>query len=175
MSVGARDLEAIRADLLAQLDRCRAILERVRDDETVLALRDLLLDFQFESRALITAAEERLGAYSGEDDPRALAARAEELIEQVEALQDAWESRVDLLLEAGFDNARVRQFLGRALADRDGRGGATLDEFFAGLPADMDQTAELLDYAKRYLLSLLDGRGQGRGREQGRGRGRPGR
>ncbi len=37
-----------------------------------------------------------LGAFSGEDSPRALAARAEELIEQVEGLQDAWESRVDL-------------------------------------------------------------------------------
>ena len=108
-----------------------------------------------------------LGAFSGEDSPRALAARAEELIEQVEGLQDAWESRVDLLLDAGFDNARVREFLQGALADRDGRGGALLDELFTGLPADMDQTAALLDYAKRYLLALLEGRpGRGPGRRR---------
>ena len=162
MSAKASDLDAARAALSAQLARCAALLERARDGETILALRDLLLDVQFESRALITDAEERLGAFNGEDSPRALAARAEELIEQVEGLQDAWESRVDLLLDAGFDNARVREFLQGALAGRDGRGGAVLDELFTGLPADMDQTAALLDYAKRYLLALLEGR-QGRG------------
>ena len=38
-----------------------------------------------------------------------------------------------------------------ARPDRD----ATLTDLFTGLPADMDQAAELLDYAKRYLLSLV--------------------
>ena len=28
-------------------------------------------------------------------------------------------------------------------------------ELFTGLPADMDQAAELLEYSKRYLLSLV--------------------
>lgn len=180
MSGGANDDDLGRArDAFAgQLARCSERLARARDDDEILAVRDLLLDVQFESRALITAAEERLGAFSGEDDPRALAVHAEALIEQVEALQDAWESRVGLLLEAGFDNARLPAFLADALARPDGV--ARLEEFFAGLPADMDQTGEALDYAKRYLLSLLDGPGprrpgggrEGEGGRKGEGDGR---
>lgn len=152
--MGADDLGAVRDALTAQFDRCAERLDAARDDDALLALRDVLLDFQLESRALITDIEERLGAFSGDDDPRALADNAEALIEQVEGLQDAWETRVDLLLEAGFDDARVATFLAGALARRDGV--ARLEEFFTGLPADMDQTGLLLDYAKRYLLSLLD-------------------
>lgn len=148
-------LNAVRAALARQLARCAEVLNGTDDDATTLALRDLLIDFQFESRALITAAEARLGAFSGDDDPRAVAANAEALIERVEELQDAWETRVDLLLGAGFDDSRLAEFLDATLADRDRL--AALDELFAGLPGDMDQTAVLLDYAKRYLLSLLDG------------------
>ena len=153
MSTGGPDLEAIRDGLAAQLARCAEVLAAARDDAAILAVRDLLLDIQFENRALITAAEERLGAFSGEDDPRVVAARAEELIEQAEGLQDAWESRVDLLLEAGFDNARIPEFFDDALADPDGV--ALLDDVFTGLPGDMDQTVEMLEWSKRYLLSLL--------------------
>jgi len=107
-----------------------------------------------ESRGLITETEARLGAFSGEDDPRAVAVNAEALIEETEGLQDGWESRVNLLLDAGFDEGRIAEFLDDALAKREGL--AVLDEFFGGLPADMDRTGQLLDYAKRYLLSLLD-------------------
>ncbi len=167
MSAKASDLDAARAALSAQLARCAALLERARDGETILALRDLLLDFQFESRALITAAEERLGAFSGDDDPRTIAANAELLVEQVEGMQDAWESRVDLLLNAGVDEARPAATLAEALADPERR--ALLDDFFAALPADMDQTGLFLEYARRYLLSLIGpppgrpARGGGRG------------
>lgn len=154
MSTGGLDLEAIRDGLAAQLARCADALASAGDDAAILAVRDLLLDIQFENRALITAAEERLGAFSGEDAPHALAARAEELIEQTEGLQDAWESRVDLLLEAGFDNARIPEFFDDALADPDGV--ALLDDVFTGLPGDMDQTVEMLEWSKRYLLSLLN-------------------
>lgn len=154
MPADARALAAARDALAAQLARCDGLLEGARDDDAVLALRDLLLDFQFESRALITAAEERLGAFSGDDDPRAIATNAELLVEQVEGLQDAWESRVDLLLSAGVDEAQPSATLADALADPERR--ALLDEFFAALPADMDQTGLFLEYAKRYLLSLID-------------------
>lgn len=178
MSAGGPDLEAIRDGLAAGLARCADALAVAGDDAAILALRDLLLDIQFENRALITAAEERLGAFSGEDDPRVLAARAEELIEQVEGLQDAWESRVDLLLESGFDNARIPEFFDDALADP--AGVALLDDVFTGLPGDMDQTIEMLEWAKRYLLSLLNapsgeaGQGGAGGRAAGPARGREG-
>lgn len=156
MSAGSAEFDVAKRELAAALARCAAALERARDDDALLALRDLLLDFQFESRDMITAIEERLGAFSGADSPQALAAEAEALIEQVEGLQDAWESRVALLLDAGFTADQPRAFLSGALADRQGQ--ARLDEFFTGLPADMDQTGELLEFAKRYLLSLLDQR-----------------
>ena len=147
-------LPAIRDALAAQLDRCADLLEEAGGDDDLLALRDLLLDFQLESRGLITEIEARLGAFSGEDDPRAVAVNAEALIEETEGLQDGWESRVNILLDAGFEERRLAEFLDDALADREGL--AVLDEFFSGLPSDMDRTGQLLDYAKRYLLSLLD-------------------
>ena len=158
MATDVQALNAVRAALARQLARCAQVLDGTDDGAATLALRDLLLDFQFESRALITAAEARLGAFSGDDDPRAIAANAEALIERVEELQDAWETRVDLLLEAGFDGGGLPEFLDAALADRHRL--ALLDQLFTGLPGDMDQTAVLLEYAKRYLLSLLDGSGR---------------
>ena len=157
MATDVQALNAVRAALARQLARCAQVLDGTDDDAATLTLRDLLLDFQFESRALITAAEARLGAFSGDDDPRAIAANAEALIERVEELQDAWETRVDLLLEAGFDGD-LPEFLNAARADHHRL--ALLDQFFSGLPGDMDQTAVLLEYAKRYLLSLLDGSGR---------------
>lgn len=153
MATGKEPFGAIRDALDAPLARCAAVVERARDDAELLALRDLLLDAQFTSRGLITAIEERLGAFSGEDDPGALAVHAEALIETVEELQDGWESRVDLLLGVGFDEAHPTAFLSSALATSTGRD--RLAEFFAGLAADMDRTAEVLEYAKRYLLTLL--------------------
>lgn len=147
-------LAGLHEGLARQLARCAAALDGARNDDELLALRDLLLDHQFESRALITAIEERLGAFEGDDSPRALAAHAEALIETVEELQDGWDSRVNLLLEVGFAGDAAAGFLRAALGTAAGR--EALDEFFAGLPADIDQTATLLDYAKRYLLSLLD-------------------
>jgi hypothetical protein len=166
MSAGSAEFDVARRELAAGLARCAAALERARDDDALLALRDLLLDFQFESRDMITTIEDQLGAFSGADSPQALAAEAEALIEQVEGLQDAWESRVALLLEAGFTADQPRAFLRDALANSEGQ--ARLDEFFTGLPADMDQTGELLEFAKRYLLSLLDQRQQ-RGQHPARG------
>ena len=151
---GSDEPGAVREALAAQLERCAALLERAGDDERRLhALRDLLLDHQLDSRALITEIEARLGAFSGEDDPRELARNAETLIESVEWLQDAWETRVNLLLDAGFDEARIAESLVRMLDSREGA--ELVGEFFTGLPGDMDQTALLLDYAKRYLLSLV--------------------
>ncbi len=145
---------AVREALAAQLARCSALVERAGEDEQrLLALRDLLLDYQLESRNLITEIEGRLGAFSGEDDPRELARNAEMLIESVEWLQDAWETRVNLLLDAGFDEARIAESLAQMLDSPEGA--ELVGEFFTGLPGDMDQTALLLDYAKRYLLSLL--------------------
>jgi len=149
----AQELVAARRELDAALARCAALAERAGADEELVALRDLLLDGQFESRQTITAIEVRLGAFEGADDPRALASQAEELIEQIETLQDAWESRIDLLLDAGFSDERLPAFFAEVLARKDGA--AKLDELFTGLPADMDQAAELLDYGKRYLLSLV--------------------
>lgn len=155
MSAAGNDaLAGVRAALAAQLARCAALLDGARGDDALLALHDLLLDHQFESRALLTAIEERLGAFAGDDSPRALAAHAEALIETVEELQDGWDGRVNLLLEAGFAEDDPAGFLRAALGTGPGRD--ALAEFFAGLPADIDQTATLLDYAKRYLLSLLD-------------------
>jgi hypothetical protein len=153
MASGGNGIAAARRELAAALASYEAAIGRERDDEALLALRDDLLDFQFTSRQLLTTIEERLGAFEGDDSPRALAAQAEALIEQIEALQDAWESRVDLLLDAGFDDARLATFFTDLLArpDRDD----ALAERFTGLPADMDQAAEFLDYAKRYLLSLV--------------------
>lgn len=153
MADGARELDAVRREFDALLARCDAGLDAARDDDDLRAWRDLLLDAQFESRQLITAAEDRLGAFSGEDDPRVLGEQAEALIEQIEGLQDSWESRVDLLLDAGFADERIPAFLAELLAAPGGAARAT--ELFTGLPADMDQAAELLDYAKRYLLSLV--------------------
>lgn len=154
MSAGGDNLTTIHDALGKQLAHCAALVEQASDDDALLALRDLLLDYQFESRQAITAIEERLGAFSGDDSPRALAANAEGLIETIEGLQDAWESRTNRLLAAGFAEGEVAAFLDDALNDREGR--ALLDEFFTGLPSDMDQTALLLDYAKRYLLALLE-------------------
>ena len=153
MALDRGELETARRELAAGLARCAEAAERARDDGALLAIRDLLLDWQFESRQLITALEERLGAFAGDDSPYALATRAEELIEQIEGLQDAWEARVDLLLDAGFDEAHIPESLTAALAGRKSREQAI--EALTGLPADMDQTGELLDYAKRYLLSLV--------------------
>ena len=170
MPADPRALADARDALAAPLARCAELLDGARDDDAVLALRDLLLDFQFESRALITAAEERLGAFSGDDDPRAIAAHAELLVEQVEGMQDAWESRIDLLLTAGVDEARPAATLAEALADPERR--ALLDDFFAALPADMDQTGLFLEYARRYLLSLIGPPPGDRAREGGRGPGR---
>jgi len=148
-----QELVVARRELGAALARCAALAERAQADDELVSLRDLLLDGQFEGRQIITAIEVRLGAFEGEDDPRALAIQAEELIEQIEGLQDAWESRVDLLLDAGFADERLPAFFAELLARKDGP--AKLDELFTGLPADMDQAAELLDYGKRYLLSLV--------------------
>ena len=154
MAAGADELATVRETLSPQLGRCSEVGERAGGGaEGLLALRDLLLDYQLESRNLITEIEGRLGAFSGEDDPRELARNAEMLIESVEWLQDAWETRVNLLLDAGFDEARIAESLAQMLDSPEGAG--LVDEFFTGLPGDMDQTALLLDYAKRYLLSLL--------------------
>ena len=153
MAASDQELAAARRELDAALARCAALTERAQSDDELVALRDLLLDGQFESRQIITGIEVRLGAFEGEDDPRALAIEAEELIEQIETLQDGWESRVDLLLDAGFADERLPAFFAELLARPDGA--AKLDELFTGLPADMDQAAELLDYGKRYLLSLV--------------------
>jgi hypothetical protein len=153
MSKDATDLAALERDFAALLDRCEAALARARDDDEALALRDLLLDWQFASRQVITSAEERLGAFEGDDSPRALAAQAELLIEQIEALQDGWESRVNVLMDAEFDEERLADFLRASLATPAGR--ERLEEIFAGIVADMDQTGEYLDYARRYLLSLV--------------------
>ena len=153
MAASGQEVAAARRELDAALARCAALAERAQADDELGAMRDLLLDGQFESRQLITAIEVRLGAFEGEDDPRALAAQAEELLEQIEGLQDAWESRVDLLLDAGFADERLPAFFAELLARDDGA--AKLAELFTGLPADMDQAAELLDYGKRYLLSLV--------------------
>lgn len=153
MSGGTQGLDRARRDLEAGLARCAEALGQARGDDALLALRDLLLDWQFESRQLITTIEERLGAFAGDDSPDALAVEAEGLIEQIEGLQDAWETRVDLLLDAGFDEARIPESLAAGLAGRKSR--EQLVEVLTGLPADMDQTSELLDYAKRYLLSLV--------------------
>jgi hypothetical protein len=144
---------ALERDFAALLDRCDAALARAHGDDELLALRDLLLDWQFASRQLITAAEERLGAFDGDDNPRVLATQAELLIEQIEAQQDGWEARVNLLMDAEFDEERLADFLRNALATPSGR--ERLQEIFAGLVADMDQTGEYLDYARRYLLSLV--------------------
>lgn len=149
----AQELVAARRDLDAVLARCAAAVARASGDEALLAARDLLLDAQFESRQIITALEVRLGAFEGDDDPRALAIQAEALIEQIEALQDAWESRIDLLLDVGFADDRLPAFFAELLARDDSS--TQLNALFTGLPADMDQAAELLDYAKRYLLSLV--------------------
>ncbi len=151
---GNDELTTVREALSAQLARCSALVERGgKGEEGLLALRDLLLDYQLESRNLITEIEGRLGAFSGEDDPREVARNAEMLIESIEWLQDAWETRVNLLLDAGFDEARIAESLAQMLDNREGA--ELVGEFFTGLPGDMDQTALLLDYAKRYLLSLL--------------------
>ncbi len=146
-------MAAVRQEFAALLARCDAALDGAREDDELLAWRDLLLDAQFESRRIITTLEERLGAFEGEDDPRALATQAEALIEQIEALQDSWESRVDLLLDAGFTDEQIPAFLTGLLARPDSA--ALLAELFTGLPSDMDQATELLDYGKRYLLSLV--------------------
>ncbi len=154
MAAGNDELTTVREALSAQLARCSALVERGGGgEEGLLALRDLLLDYQLESRHLITEIEGRLGAFSGEDDPRELARNAEMLIESVEWLQDAWETRVNLLLDAGFDEGRIAESLAQMLDSREGA--ELVGEFFTGLPGDMDQTALLLDYAKRYLLSLV--------------------
>lgn len=150
---GVGEVAAARRELAAGLARCVAALGRARRDDDLVALRDLLLDFQFESRQVITTIEERLGAFAGEDSPEALAEQAEALIEQIEGLQDAWESRVDLLLDSGFADDHLPAFLADLLARPDGP--ALVRDLFTGLPADMDQAAELLEYAKRYLLSLV--------------------
>ncbi len=150
MSGGSRQLAAQIESVLAGYGEA---IERARSDDELLALRDALLDWQFASRQLITTTEERLGAFEGDDSPRALAAQSELLIEQIEGLQDGWESRLDLLLDAGFDEERLPNFFRDILATPTGR--ERLQEVFVGILADMDQTGEFLDYARRYLLSLV--------------------
>ena len=153
MSGEPKEVAAAQREIESGLARYTAATERARTDDELLALRDGLLDLQFASRQILTTIEERLGAFEGDDSPRALAAQSEELIEQIEGLQDAWESRVDQLLEAGFADERLPAFFAELLARPDRN--AALNDIFTGLPADMDQAAELLDYAKRYLLSLV--------------------
>lgn len=140
-------------EVAALLNRCEQALAAAQSEDELLALRDQLLDWQFGSRELITAIEERLGAFDGDDSPRALAAGAEALIEQIEGLQDGWEARLERLLEAGFDDQRLRNFFHDQFATPQGR--ERLEEVFAGIIPDMDQTGEFLDYARRYLLSLV--------------------
>lgn len=137
-------------------------LDRATSDAERLAVRDLLLDHQFATRALITRAEERLGAFDGTDHPRALAARAEELIEQIEALQESLEERVSLLLELGYRDDAPLQFL--AVGRAPGASTASWTALFDHLPAELDQAVEALEYARRFLLGLLEGAGSpGRG------------
>jgi len=153
MSGESRQLAALDQRLETALAGYGEAIEQARSDDELLALRDALLDWQFASRQLITITEERLGAFEGDDSPRALAAQSELLIEQIEALQDGWESRLDLLLDGGFDEERLPDFFRETLATPAGR--ERLQEVFAGILADMDQTGEFLDYARRYLLSLV--------------------
>ena len=153
MSREAGGMAGVERDVAALLERCERALAGARSDDELLALRDQLLDWQFGSRQLITTIEERLGAFEGDDSPRALAAEAEALIEQIEGLQDGWESRLESLLEADFNDERLHNFFRDQLATATGR--ERLDEIFAGIIADIDQTGEFLDYARRYLLSLV--------------------
>ena len=153
MSGESRQLAALDQRLETALAGYGEAIEQARSDDELLALRDALLDWQFASRQLITITEERLGAFEGDDSPRALAAQSELLIEQIEALQDGWESRLDLLLDGGFDEERLLNFFRETLATPAGR--ERLQEVFAGILSDMDQTGEFLDYARRYLLSLV--------------------
>lgn len=149
--------EAI-AKLARQLNAVQPLLGRAFEaapsDDDLLAVRDLLVEHQLATRAAITHAEERLGAFDGQDHPRALAARAEELVEQIELLQEVWEERVSLLLELGYRADDPTSFLPLA-PDRETMAGA-LAPFFANLPAEMDQTIEALEYGRRFLLQLLD-------------------
>lgn len=128
--------------------------ETAPSDEARLAVRDLLVEHQLATRAVITRAEEQLGAFAGEDHPRALATRAEELIEQIELLQAVWEERVNVLLELGYRADAPTSFLPLA-HDREAMAGA-LAPFFANLPSEMDQTIEALEYGRRFLLQLLE-------------------
>ncbi|MFN8511795.1 MAG: hypothetical protein U0841_04215 [Chloroflexia bacterium] len=153
MSNNPTNPAALERDFAALLDRCDAALARARSDDELLALRDLLLDWQFATRQLITAAEERLGAFDGDDNPRALATRAELLIEQIEALQDSWESRVNLLMDAEFNEEGLASF--STTPSPPPPGASASQSVFTGIVADMDQTGEYLDYARRYLLSLV--------------------
>ena len=153
MSREAGGMAGLERDVAALLERCEQALAGARSDDELLALRDQLLDWQFGSRQLITTIEERLGAFEGDDSPRALAAEAEALIEQIEGLQDGWEARLESLLEADVNDERLHYIFREALATAAGR--ERLDEIFAGIIADMDQTGEFLDYARRYLLSLV--------------------
>ena len=167
----ANEAAGLAREVAALLERCERALATARTEDELLALRDQLLDWQFGSRQVITIIEERLGAFDGDDSPRALAAEAEALIEQIEGLQDGWEARLERLLEADFDDQRVSTFFRDQLATAQGR--ERLDEVFAGIIPDMDQTGEFLDYARRYLLSLVvppPERASGQRPDSGRGR-----
>lgn len=182
MSREDEGLAGLDREVATLLGRSERLLAQARSDDALLALRDQLLDWQFGSRQLITAIEERLGAFDGDDSPRALAAEAESLIEQIEGLQDGWETRLELLLTMGFNDEQLGDFFREAQATEAGR--ARLGEVFSGIVADMDQTGEFLDYARRYLLSLVvpppapagsrrPPGGPGQGQRPGGGRPRP--
>lgn len=145
--------DSLSRELQESLARLEALLSDAKSDAVTLAIRDLLLDHQLATRALITEAEERLGAFDGADHPRALAARAEALIEHVEALQEGWEDRVNLLLELGYRTDAPTAFLKGAGENQANT--ELLELFFQQLPAEMDQTVEALEYARRFLLDLL--------------------
>lgn len=147
--------EELRLELEEWVARLGRHLERVASDAELLTIHDLLLDHQFATRALITRAEDRLGAFDGADHPRALAARAEELIEQIEGLQESLEERVSLLLELGYRDDAPLPFL--SPGREPGTASPSLIAFFEHLPAELDQAVEALEYARRFLLGLLEG------------------
>lgn len=147
--------EDLRRELEGWLARLEQRLDHAASDAERLAIRDLLLDHQFATRALITRAEERLGAFDGADHPRVLAARAEELIEQIEGLQESLEDRISLLLELGYRDDAPLRFL--APGQVQGAASPLLTAFFEHLPAELDQAVEALEYARRFLLGLLQG------------------
>lgn len=154
MTTPGEPSEELRRELEGWQARLGQRLEHATSDDERLAIRDLLIDHQFATRLLITRAEECLGAFDGADHPRALAARAEELIEQIEGLQESLEERVSLLLELGYRDDAPLQFLSPARAS--GATSPALSALFERLPAELDQAVEALEYARRFLLGLLE-------------------